>query len=63
MAAILPFLTRVPLLVWSLLAVVLLYLLLITLLVFITLFSKKPARRRAAADLVRVLWFSRGPQE
>ncbi|MEU9272317.1 hypothetical protein AB0E04_44000 [Streptomyces sp. NPDC048251] len=63
MTAFLPFFARVPLLLWVLLVVVLVYLMLIILLVFITLFSRKPTRRRAARDLVRVLWFTRYPLE
>jgi hypothetical protein len=64
-SALLPFLARVPLLLWALLAVALLYLLLIVLLSLTAVYGKKPARRRAAADMVRILWFtsdSRGDQ-
>jgi hypothetical protein len=57
--AFLPFLARVPLLVWALLAVALLYLLLIILLSLTAVYAKKPTRRRAAADMVRTLWFSK----
>ncbi|MEU8851942.1 hypothetical protein AB0C70_38250 [Streptomyces sp. NPDC048564] len=57
MTAFLPFIARVPLLVWTLLAVALLYLLLIILLSLTAVYAKKPARRRAAADMVRTLWF------
>ncbi|MFF3790863.1 hypothetical protein ACFYXW_12435 [Streptomyces sp. NPDC001981] len=60
MTALLPLLARVPLLAWALLAVVSLYLLLIVLLSLTAVFGRKPARRRAAADMVRVLWFTRG---
>ncbi|MFC8835950.1 hypothetical protein ACFT8V_22575 [Streptomyces griseoincarnatus] len=56
MTAYLPFIARVPLLVWALLAVLLLYLLLIILLSLTAVYAKKPARRRAAADMVRTLW-------
>ncbi|WP_445282607.1 hypothetical protein [Streptomyces sp. DSM 118148] len=58
MTALLPFLTRVPLLAWALLAVIGLYLLLIVLLSLTAVYGKKPARRRAAADMVRTLWFT-----
>jgi hypothetical protein len=57
--AFLPFIVRVPLLVWALLAVALLYLLLIILLSLTAVYAQKPTRRRAAADMVRTLWFSR----
>ncbi|MEU6688113.1 hypothetical protein [Streptomyces sp. NPDC046832] len=60
MTALLPFLARVPLLVWALLAVLLLYLLLIVLLSLTAVYGKKPARRRAAADMARILWFTGG---
>ncbi|MFF1715937.1 hypothetical protein [Streptomyces sp. NPDC058268] len=60
MTAFLPFIARVPLLVWALLVVVLLYLLLIILLSLTAVYAKKPARRRAAADMVRTLWFNSG---
>lgn len=56
--ALLPFLARVPLLVWALLAVGLLYLLLIILLSLTAVYGRKPTRRRAAADMVRTLWFT-----
>lgn len=62
MAAILPFLSRVPLLVWALLAVAGCFLLLIVVLSFTAVYSAKPARRRAAQDMVRVLW-SRRPDD
>ncbi|MFI1291631.1 hypothetical protein ACH4VM_24735 [Streptomyces sp. NPDC020792] len=58
MTAFLPFLARVPLLVWALPAFALLYLLLIILLSLTAVYAKKPARRRAAADMVRTLWFT-----
>lgn len=61
--ALLPFLARVPLLVWALLAVVLLYLLLIVLLSLTAVYGKKPARRRAAADMVQILWFTGGRRD
>jgi hypothetical protein len=57
-SALLSFLARVPLLIWALLAVALLYLLLIVLLSLTAVYGKKPARRRAAADMVRILWFT-----
>ncbi|MFD3553549.1 hypothetical protein ACFWWA_15760 [Streptomyces goshikiensis] len=63
MAALLPFLARVPLLVWALLAIALLYLLLIVLLSLTAVYGKKPARRRAATDMVRILWFTGGRQD
>ncbi|RPK82120.1 hypothetical protein EES46_27695 [Streptomyces sp. ADI98-10] len=57
---LLPLLTRVPLLVWAFLSVVSLYLLLIVLLSLTAVYGQKPTRRRAAADMVRVLWFTGG---
>jgi hypothetical protein len=57
--ALLPFLARVPLLAWALFAVVLLYLLVIVVLALTAVYAKKPAQRRAAADMVRTLWFTR----
>ncbi|MGW1765036.1 hypothetical protein ACWCQL_13295 [Streptomyces sp. NPDC002073] len=60
MTALLPFLARVPMLVWALLSVVSLYLLLIVLLSLTAVYGKKPARRRAAAEMVRILWFTGG---
>lgn len=61
--AIVPFLARVPLLVWALLAVVALYLVLIVLLSLTAVYARKPVRRRAAAEMVRVLWFTGGREE
>lgn len=58
--ALLPFLARVPLLVWALLAVASLYLSLIVLLSLTAVYGNTPARRRAAAEMVRVLWFTGG---
>ncbi|MER7885978.1 hypothetical protein ABTY35_24540 [Streptomyces fimicarius] len=63
MTAVLPFLARIPLLVWALLAIALLYLLLIALLSLTAVYGKKLARRRAAADMVRILWFAGGRQD
>ncbi|MGV9568710.1 hypothetical protein ACWDRX_03410 [Streptomyces nigra] len=63
MTAILPLLSRVPLLAWALLAVAGFYLVLIVLLSVTAVYSSKPARRRAAADMVRVLWISRSKDE
>ncbi|MFI8242626.1 hypothetical protein ACIF83_36190 [Streptomyces sp. NPDC085866] len=63
MTAFLPFLARVPLLVWALLAVALLYLLLIVLLSLTAVYAKKPARRRAATEMVRILWFTQGRKD
>lgn len=63
MAAILPFLSRVPLLAWALLAVVGFYLVLIVVLSVTAVYSAKPARRRAAADMVRILWITRSKDE
>ncbi|MEU0578114.1 hypothetical protein ABZ465_12675 [Streptomyces griseoincarnatus] len=60
MTALLPLLARVPLLAWALLAVLLLYLLLIILLSLTAVYGRKLARRRAAADMVRTLWFTGG---
>jgi hypothetical protein len=62
-AAILPFLSRVPLLAWALLAVVGFYLVLIVVLSVTAVYSAKPARRRAAADMVRILWITRSKDE
>ncbi|MGW2768981.1 hypothetical protein [Streptomyces sp. NPDC001275] len=59
-SALLPFLARVPLLVWVLLTVALLYLLLIVLLSLTAVYAKMPARRRAATEMVRILWFVQG---
>jgi hypothetical protein len=61
--AIVPFLARVPLLVWALLAIVALYLLLIILLSLTAVYARMPIRRRAAADMVRTLWFTGGREE
>ncbi|TGZ16023.1 hypothetical protein DV517_09960 [Streptomyces sp. S816] len=58
--ALLPFLARVPLLLWALCAVVPLYLLLIGLLTLTAVYGKGRARRRAAAEMVRTLWFAGG---
>ncbi|MFC8350976.1 hypothetical protein [Streptomyces sp. NPDC057280] len=63
MAAILPFLSRVPLLIWALLAVVVLYLVLIVILSFTAVYSAKLSRRRAARDMVRILWITRSKEE
>ncbi|WP_328484849.1 hypothetical protein OHS71_41215 (plasmid) [Streptomyces sp. NBC_00377] len=63
MAAILPFLSRVPLLVWAFVAVTGFYLLLIVVLSFTAVYSAKPARRRAALNVVRVLWITRNEEE
>ncbi|MFD4862707.1 hypothetical protein [Streptomyces atratus] len=63
MTAILPFFSRVPLLAWALLAVVGFYLVLIVVLSVTAVYSAKPARRRAAADMVRVLWITRSKEE
>ncbi|MFJ2566523.1 hypothetical protein ACIO02_26930 [Streptomyces sp. NPDC087568] len=63
MTALLPFLTRVPMLVWALLAVVLFYLLLIVLLSLTAVYAKKPTRRRAATEMVRILWFTHGRKD
>ncbi|WP_186780356.1 hypothetical protein [Streptomyces salinarius] len=58
MTAFLPLLARVPLLVWAVLAVVSLYLLLIVFLSLTAVYGRRPARRRAAAEMARVLWFT-----
>ncbi|MFD4977625.1 hypothetical protein [Streptomyces sp. NPDC058424] len=63
MAAILPFLSRVPFLGWAVLAAAGVYLVLIVVLSVTAVYSAKPARRRAAADMVRVLWFTRSRDE
>jgi hypothetical protein len=62
-SAVLPYLSRVPLLAWALLAVIGVYLALIVVLTVTAVYSAKPARRRAAADMVRVLWFTRDKEE
>lgn len=63
MSAILPFLSRVPPLAWAFLAVQGSYLLLIVVLSVTAVYSAKTARRRAAADMVRVLWITRNKEE
>ncbi|MCF3132425.1 hypothetical protein [Streptomyces olivochromogenes] len=63
MAAILPFLSRIPFLVWAVLAVAGVYLVLIAVLSVTAVYSAKPARRRAAADMVRILWFTHSRDE
>jgi hypothetical protein len=45
------------------LAVVLIYLSLIALLSLTAVYAKKSARRRAAAEMVRILWVTRGRQD
>ncbi|GAA1248916.1 MULTISPECIES: hypothetical protein [Streptomyces] len=62
-APLLPFLARLPLLVWALLAVTLLYLLLIVLLSLTAVYAKELARRRAATEMVRILWFTTGRKD
>ncbi|MBW1603594.1 hypothetical protein JJV70_16075 [Streptomyces sp. JJ66] len=56
MAAILPFFAEVPALVWMLLAALVTYLLFIGVFAVTAVYSAKPARRRAAVEMVRVLW-------
>ncbi|WP_127354181.1 hypothetical protein [Actinacidiphila soli] len=56
MTTIFPLLARVPLL--ALLVVVSVYLLLIGVFAVTAVYSGKPARRRAAADMVRALWIA-----
>ncbi|WP_405763858.1 hypothetical protein OG539_43420 [Actinacidiphila glaucinigra] len=58
MTTIYPLLVRVPLLLWALLVVVTAYLLLIAVFAVTAVYSVKPARRRAAADMVRALWIA-----
>ncbi|TXJ83310.1 hypothetical protein E2C11_07510 [Streptomyces lavendulae] len=53
-----PLLARVPLLLWALCAVISLYLLLIGLLTLTAVYGRRSARRRAAAEMVRTLWFA-----
>lgn len=60
MTALLPFLSHTPGLLCSSVAVALcVYMVLITVLSLTAAYSSKSARRKAAADMVRVLWLRR----
>ena len=63
MAAILPFPARIPALIRVFVAVAGSCLVLIGVLSLAAVFSTKPARRRAAAEGVRVLWITRNKEE